>query len=81
MLPQCEALRTCRSGFPTATVAQRIHVVSILIHEAQPVLGLFCLLLNTIDSSRHVTRTKAETIGWGLTVYGLGLGSVPMVKV
>jgi len=29
-------------------VAQRTKVVSILIHEAKPVLGLFCLHLNTI---------------------------------
>jgi len=30
------------------TVLQRIQVVSILLHEAKPVLGLFCLHLNTI---------------------------------
>jgi len=30
-------------------VAQRIQVVSILLHEAKPVLGLFCLHLNTVD--------------------------------
>jgi len=29
-------------------VAQRIKVVSILLHEAKPVLGLYCLHLNTI---------------------------------
>jgi len=29
-------------------VAQRIQVVSSLFHEAKPVLGLFCLHLNTI---------------------------------
>jgi len=29
-------------------VAQRIHVVSILLHEAKSVLVLFCLDLNTI---------------------------------
>jgi len=29
-------------------VAQRIQVVSILFHEAKPVLGLFCLHLNTV---------------------------------
>jgi len=28
--------------------ALRIQVVSILFHEAKPVLGLFCLHLNTI---------------------------------
>jgi len=30
-------------------VAQRIQIVSIVLHEAIPVLGLFCLHLNTID--------------------------------
>jgi len=44
-----EALRTCCSGCLTATVAQRIQVVSILLHEAQPELGLFCFHLNTIE--------------------------------
>jgi len=29
-------------------MAQCIHVVSILLHEAKPVLGIFCLHLNTI---------------------------------
>jgi len=29
-------------------VAQCINVVSILLHEAKPVLGIFCLHLNTI---------------------------------
>jgi len=29
-------------------VAQHIKVVSILLHKAKPVLGLFCLHLNTI---------------------------------
>jgi len=29
-------------------VAQCIHVVPILLHEAKPVLGLFCVYLNTI---------------------------------
>jgi len=29
-------------------VAHRIQVVSILLHEAKPVLGLFCLHLTTI---------------------------------
>jgi len=29
-------------------VAQHIQVVSILLHEAIPVLGLFCFHLNTI---------------------------------
>ena len=29
-------------------MAQCIHVVSILLHEAKPGLGIFCLHLNTI---------------------------------
>jgi len=29
-------------------VAQRIQVLSILLYEAKPVLGLFCLHLSTI---------------------------------
>jgi len=29
-------------------MAQRIQAVSILLYEAKPVLGLFCLHLNTI---------------------------------
>ena len=29
-------------------VAQRLQVVSIMLHVAKPVLGLFCLHLNTI---------------------------------
>jgi len=35
-------------------VPQRIQVVSILHHEAKPVLGLFCLYLNTNGWSGHV---------------------------
>ena len=53
-------------------VAQCIQVVSILLHEAKPVLGLFWLHLNTIGWRGHVTNTVqyAETIGWGSRVYG-----------
>jgi len=40
LLPQSEALHTCCSGFPTATVAQRIQAVSIVLREAKPVLAL-----------------------------------------
>ena len=32
-----------------AKVVQLIHVVSTLLHEEKPMLGLFCLHLNTID--------------------------------
>ena len=35
-------------------VAQRIQVVSILLHEAKAMLGIFCLHLNTIVWSGHV---------------------------
>jgi len=38
-------------------VAQRIQVVSTLLHEAKPMLGLFCLHLNTIGWSGHVAST------------------------
>jgi len=38
-------------------VAQRIQVVPILLHEAKPVMGLFCLHLNTIRRSGHVATT------------------------
>ena len=37
--------------------------------EAKSVLGLFCLHLNTIAWSSHMTR-YTETIGWDLRVYG-----------
>jgi len=57
LLPRCEASRTCCSGFLTETVAQRIQALSILLHGAKPVLGLFCLHLNTIDWSGHVAST------------------------
>jgi len=43
LLTQSEALCTCRSDLSTTTVLQRIQVTSILLHEAKPVLGLFCL--------------------------------------
>ena len=39
-------------------VSQRIQVVvPILLHEAKPVWGLFCLHLNTVGWSGHVTST------------------------
>jgi len=64
-------------------VAQRIQVVSILLHEAKPVLGLFCLHSTITGSSGHVTSRLqyAEAIGWGLRVCTQGLGSGLMVKV
>jgi len=39
-------------------VAQRIQVVSILLHEAKAVLGLFCLHLNLIGSDIVETVTS-----------------------
>jgi len=85
VLPHCEALCTCRSCFPTATVAQCIQVVSILLHEAKPVLGLFCLHLNTIHWSGHVTSTicrdnwlgfKSLWLGYRISAYGQVWGCV-----
>ena len=47
-------------------------------------LGLFCLHLNTIDRSGHVTRTmrrdnwlgfKCLYLGFRISAYGRGLGS------
>jgi len=84
LLPRCEALHTCCPGFPTATVAQCIQAVSILLHVAKPVWGLFYLDLNTIDWSRHVASTirrdnwlgfKSSWLGFRLSAYGQGLGS------
>ena len=45
-----------------AKVAQCIHVdlVSILLHEAKPVLGLFSFHLNTIGWSGHVQECSAK---------------------
>jgi len=45
-------------------VAQRIQVVSILLHEAKPVLGLFCLHLNAIGGSGHVQECSAKNEVW-----------------
>ena len=61
-------------------MAQRIQVMSILLHEAKVDLGLFCLHLNTIGSSGHVTSTirRDNWLGFkGLRIraYGQGLGS------
>jgi len=43
-------------------VRQRIQVVSILLHEAKLVLGLFCLPLNTITMfTCQATVRKNET--------------------
>ena len=55
----------------------------ILLQEAKPVLGLFCLHSNTIGWSDHLTCTihrYAKTIGWvclgfRIRAYGQGLGS------
>jgi len=54
-------------------VAQCIQVVSILLHEAKPVLGLFWLHLNTIGWSGHVTSTICRDNYWlGLMSFWFG---------
>jgi len=45
--------------------AQRTQVVSILLHEAKAMLGLFCLQLNTVGWSGHVTSTIRRGIWLG----------------
>jgi len=45
-------------------VAQHIQVVSILLYEAKPVLGLFFLHLNTISWSGHVQECSAKKKVW-----------------
>ena len=63
-------------------VVQHTQVVSILLHEAKRVLGLFCLHLNTIGWSGHVTSTihrdnwlafKSLWLGFRIMAYGQGL--------
>ena len=46
-------------------VEQRIKVVSILLHEAKPVLGLFWLHLNTIGWNGQVQECRAKKRGVG----------------
>jgi len=46
-------------------VAQRIQVVSILLHEAKTMLGIFCLHLNVIGWSGHVQEYSAKKRGVG----------------
>jgi len=41
-----------------------IQVVSVLLHEVKPVLGLFCLHLNTIGSSGHGQERNAKKEVW-----------------
>ena len=50
-------------------VAQRIQVASILLHEAKPVLGLFCLHLNAIGWSGHVQDCSAKKVVWKRSSY------------
>jgi len=38
----------------------QVGIVSILLHEAKPVLGLFCLRLNTTGWSGHVQECSAK---------------------
>jgi len=60
------------SNFPfiSMTGPKCIHVVSILFHEAKPMLGLFCLHLNTTGWSGHVTSTMRRDNLLGLKSYG-----------
>jgi len=51
-------------SMPEPKVAQRIKVVSILLHEAKPVLRLFCLHLNTIGWSGQVQECRAKKEVW-----------------
>jgi len=63
---------------------QRIQVVLILLHEAKAMLGLFCLQLNTVGWSGHVTSTirrdnwlgfKSLWLGFRIRAFAQGLGS------
>jgi len=51
---------------------QRFQVVSILLHEAKSMLGLFCLQLNTIGRSGQVTRTIRRDNWLGFKCLWLG---------
>ena len=64
-------------------MAQHIQIVSILLHEAKPVLGLFCLHLNTIGWSDLATTTirrdnllgfKSLWLGFWISASGLWSG-------
>jgi len=47
-------------------VAQRIQVVSLLLHEAKLVLGIFCLNWTQLVEVVMWQVQYAKTIGWGL---------------
>jgi len=49
--------------YDRAKSAQCIQVVPILIHETEAMLGLFCLQLNTVGWSGHVTSTIHRVYG------------------
>jgi len=63
-------------------MAQRIQVVSFLLHQPKPMLGLFCLHLNTVGRSGHVRSTicrdnllgfKSLWLGIRIRAYSQGL--------
>jgi len=65
-------------------VAQRLQILSVLLHEVKPVLGLFCLYLNTVGWSGHVASTicrdnwlglKSLWLGFTISACGQGLWS------
>jgi len=45
---------------PKVVQCIQVGLVSILLHEAKPVLGLFCFHLNTIGLSGHVQECSAK---------------------
>jgi len=70
------------SPFVSMTGPKRIQVVPILLHEPKPILGLFCLHLNTVGRSGHVTSTihrvnllgfKSLWLGFRIRDYSQGL--------
>ena len=72
------------SNFPfiSKTGPKCIQVVSILLHETKPIPGLFCLHLNTIGRSGHLTSAirrdnllgfKSLWLGFRIRAYSQGL--------
>jgi len=60
---------------------QRIQALSILLHEAEPLLGLFCLHLNTIGRSIHMTSMIRRDDWLGFKCLWLGFRIRVYVKV
>jgi len=83
----CHSVKLCAlvaRAFRPQQWHNTFRLVSILPHEAQPVVELFCLHLNTIDWSGHVTSTIRRDNWWGfkslwlwfkISTYDQGLGS------